>query len=155
MSQTLRSPAIRRVAVLAAGAAVAATVAVAAAAPAFAAGALSVTPNIGLAATATVSVSGTGFTPSVNLYLAQCDITASPGTACNQASYVVVSTNASGAFGPTNLSVAKTFVGWNGQTGTNGATVTCLGGTGHQCAVQTSNVANGAADVSTGNLTFS
>jgi len=107
-----------------------------------------------LGATATVSVSGTGFTPSANLYLAQCDIVASPGTACSQASYVVVTTNASGAFGPTNLSVAKTFAGWNGQTGTNGATVTCLGSTGHQCAVQTSNVANGAADVATRNVTF-
>src|SRR5882757_4991302 len=122
MSQTLRSPLVRRAAVLAAGAAAAA-------------GALSISPRTGLGTTATISVSGTGFTPSANLYLAECDATASLGTACNQASYVVVSTNASGAFGPTNLSVAKTFVGWNGQTNTNGATVSCLGSTGHQCAV--------------------
>jgi hypothetical protein len=154
MPQTLRRPLTRRVAGLVAGAAVLGAVAVATAAPAAAAGALSIAPNSGLSATATASVSGTGFTPLANLYLAQCDIAASPGTACNQASYVVVSTNASGAFGPTNLSVAKTFVGWNGQTGTNGATVNCLGSTGHQCALQTSNVANGAADVSTGNITF-
>lgn len=154
MSQTLRSPSLRRVAVLAAGAAAAATVAVATAAPA-AAGALSISPSSGLPSSATVSVSGTGYTPSANLYLAECDVTASPGTACNQASYVVVSTDASGAFGPTNLNVAKTFVGWNGQTNTNGPTVNCLGGTGHQCAVQTSSVASGGSDVSTGNLTFS
>ncbi|SHH05585.1 Neocarzinostatin family protein [Jatrophihabitans endophyticus] len=122
---------------------------------AFAAGTLTVTPSTGLGSTASVTVRGTGFTPNASLYVAECDVTAAAGTACKQASYVVVTTNASGAFGPTTLSVSKTFTGWNGATGTSGATVTCKGAaTAHQCAVQTSNTANGAADIATRNITF-
>jgi hypothetical protein len=124
--------------------------------PAHAAGTLSVSKTSGLG-TETVTVSGTGFTPNVSLYVSLCSTaTFIPGDACDEDSYVVVATNGSGAFS-TAIPVQKTWAGWSGRPGaTPPASVTCKGGsTNTQCAIQTSRVGSGLLDISRTDVTFS
>ncbi len=90
---------------LAAACALAGCLALLGAAPAPAAPAATVTPFANLPDTATVNVSGTGWTPDNGITIRQCN---SDGSAC--VGFGVAVADLGGAFGPVPFQVSKVFV---------------------------------------------